>query len=92
MRRDFLNRIRRQFRTTSSIMLMLMIGYGIITDALHHYEVSDPISFVIKLISCAVLLSVGTLYNNKFRQREAESKRIWKSYKAAQGDLSQMKM
>ena len=92
MRKDFLNRIRRQLRTTSSIMLTLMIGYGLITDFLHHYEVSFSVGWCIKLAAAAFLLSVGTFYNDKIRKREAESQRIWKSYKAAKGDLSKMKL
>lgn len=76
MQKDFLNRIRRQLRTTSSIMLVLMIGYGLITDLLHCYEVSFSVKLCVKLAAAVFLLSVGTFYNDKFRKREAESKRI----------------
>ena len=75
MLRKLRNRILGKSISTSSIMLMLMIVYSLITDALLIYEASPIVSFVIKLTSCAFLLWVGTFCNNKFREREKESKR-----------------
>lgn len=94
MLNKFQRKLRRELRSTSCIMLILMISYGILVDTLHNYsyEVSDPIGIVIRLTFCSFSLAVGVFYNNKFRKRDEESKRIWKSYKAAKGDLSQMKL
>jgi hypothetical protein len=93
MLNKFQRGLRRGLRTTSSIMLMLMIGYGIVVDTLHNYsyEVLDPIGLVIRLTFCGCFLAVGIFYNNKFRKRDEESKRIWDCYQAAQGDITSMK-
>lgn len=78
MLNKLLRGLKREVSKTSSIMLMLMAGYGIVVDTLHHYsyEALDPIGFVIRVIFCGGFLAIGNFFNNKFRKRDVESKRI----------------
>ena len=72
-----LNKFLRSFTSTSSIMLLLMIVYGMVIDTLHNLSIEGLtlLGFLIRLTCCGSLLAIGVFFNNKFRKKDEESKR-----------------